>query len=285
MFIRDILGGEQPSISFEFFPPKKESGLEELYSHAAELSKLPSNFFTVTYGAGGTTRGLTEKVVDHFQTELSKPSIPHLTCVGNSRDELKEIISGFKTKGIDNILALRGDPPKGSFDFEPHPDGFVNASGLVSLIKEVDDFSVGVAGYPEGHPETPNKLADMEHLKTKVDAGADFIITQLFFDNHDFLDFRDRCRLVGINVPILAGIMPALSFKGVQRMCGLCGAKIPAKLLEKLMNANEEDIPKIGIEWAIQQSNNLIANGVEGLHLYTLNKSRATTDILEGLIL
>jgi len=285
MTITELLKRQSPIFSFEFFPPKSQQAAGELYEHARKLAALEPSFVSVTYGAGGTTRELTRELVVRLTRELGLNTVPHLTCVGSGREELRELITWYRDQGVHNILALRGDPPGGAREFTPPPDGLAHANELVTLIREVGGLGIGVAGYPEGHPETTNKLLDLEHLKRKVDAGADAIITQLFFDNRDFYDFRERCQLSGIRVPILAGIMPILSRKGIERMAGLCGARLPAPLLRQLQRAGDDDeeLRRVGVAWASEQCRDLLAHGVRGIHFYTLNRSTATMEIYRHL--
>jgi methylenetetrahydrofolate reductase (NADPH) len=225
--------------------------------------------------------------------ELGVPAAAHLTCVGNSREQLIEVLEGFRELDITNIVALRGDAPAaggasgGVSTFEPHPDGLRYASELVALIRERfgDAFGIAVAGYPEGHVETRCRLTDLDNLKRKVDAGADVVITQLFFDNRDFYDFVERCELSGIDVPIVAGIMPIVTRAGILKMAGLCGARLPSKLLKRLQAAGEDDekVARVGIDWATRQCHDLLENRVRGIHFYTLNRSNATIEIYRRL--
>lgn len=287
MHLSQLLKSSSTTFSFEFFPPKTDEATAQLLRRAAEMAQLRPSFVSVTYGAGGSTRDRTRDIVVRLQDQIGLSAAAHLTCVGHSRSELIDILETYRQRGVNNIVALRGDAPTGAAGFTPHPDGLAHADQLVALIRERfgAHFGVAVAGYPEGHPETPNKLTDLDHLKRKVDRGADAVITQLFFDNHDFYDFRDRCVLAGIHVPIIAGIMPVLSAKGVMRMAGLCGARIPAKLLSRLHKAgdNEEAVARVGIDWAVQQCRDLLENHVRGVHFYTLNRSNATIEIYRRL--
>ncbi len=275
------------TFSFEFFPPKSPEGEDLLRQRAKALSALKPSFVSVTYGAGGSTRKQTHEVVVEVRQQLDLNVAAHLTCVGHTRDELISILERFREAGVENIVALRGDKPNDEPDFQPPPDGLTYGNELVSMIRQKfgDDFGIAVAGYPEGHPETASKIDDMDHLKRKVEAGADCIVTQLFFDNRDFYDFRERCELIGIKVPIIAGIMPILSRKGILRMAGLSGARIPAKLLKRLQLAGEDDkrLENVGIDWATQQCRDLLDNDVRGIHFYTLNRSGATTEIYRRL--
>ena len=295
MHIRDILADPKPSLSFEFFPPRTTAGWEELYQTIRELEPLNPSFVSVTYGAGGTTREMTHDLVLRIKQTTSIPPVPHLTCVGHSEAEVEAILIRYAEAGVGNILALRGDPPRDRPDYDWSEGDFRHASDLRAFIKRCNGkglhpdprgFGIGVAGFPEGHPSTPNRVDELDHLKAKVDAGADYICTQLFFDNHDFLDFRDRCRFAGIGVPILAGIMPITSLQGMKRMAELAaGARYPAKLLRALdrANGNPRSVERVGIHYAAQQCAQLLDQGVDGIHFYTLNKSHATREIYANL--
>lgn len=286
MHIKEIFKQNKISFSFEFFPPRDEKSSAELFKTISDLMPLRPSFVSVTYGAGGSTRELTHDLVLRIQKETDLTVVSHLTCVGSAREEIGQILQRYKESGICNIMALRGDPPKGAAGFVPTEGGFRYAAELVEYIKtHFPGMGIGVAGYPEGHPESPNRLLEMEYLKRKVDAGADYICTQLFFDNRDFFDFRDRCRLAGITVPIIAGIMPVTSRKGMMRMAELAqGARFPARLLRDIARAeNDELVAKVGIHWATEQVYDLVDNGVEGIHFYTLNRSRATLEIYQSL--
>lgn len=287
MRIGELLKARGPTFSFEFFPPKSDDAVEGLVGRATELAKLRPSFVSVTYGAGGSTRDRTRDLVVRLRNQVGLNTAAHLTCVGHSREELTDLLEHYRRQGIKNIVALRGDAPDARQGFVAHEGGFSYACELVELIRGSfgDAFAIAVAGYPEGHPETPNKLADMDNLKRKVDAGADAVFTQLFFDNRDFYDFRERCELLGIKAPVVAGIMPVLSWKGISRMAGLCGARIPAKLLSRLQRVsdNDEAVAAIGVDWAVQQCRDLLDNQVRGIHFYTLNRSGATLEIYRRL--
>jgi len=286
MHIADVLKQPGPHFSFEFFPPKTEEASKALFESIKELSPLKPSYVSVTYGAGGSTRQLTHDLVVRLKKETHLTVVSHLTCVGSSKDEIYSILSKYAESGIENIMALRGDPPKGQTNFQPHPNGFKNAAELVTFIKKhFPQLGIGVAGFPEGHPDTPNRLKEIEYLKAKVDAGADYICTQLFFENADFYDFCERCELAGIHVPIIAGIMPVTSRKGLARMAELAlGARFPAKLLRAISRAeNDEYVEKVGVHWATQQVMDLLDHKVAGVHFYTLNKSKATLKIYESL--
>jgi len=292
MHIRDILQPGKPTVSFEFFPPKTAESQEQLYTTIRDLEKIHPNFVSVTYGAGGSTRELTHELVLRLKTSSTLDPIPHLTCVGHTEAEIAAILERYAAAGVSNILALRGDPPRDQPDYDHSRDTFPQAVDLVRFIKKFTGhpdkrgFGIGVAGFPEGHPATPNRLLEMDHLKAKVDAGADYICTQLFFDNHDFYDFRDRCVLAGIEAPIIAGIMPVTSLSSMKRMAELAGgSRFPAKLLKALQRANgtPEAVREIGLHYATEQCADLLDNGVAGIHLYTLNQSTATREICQRL--
>ena len=294
MHIRDILSAPKPSLSFEFFPPRAQTAWEELYETIRDLETLSPSFVSVTYGAGGSTRELTHDLVLRIRQTTNIPPVPHLTCVGHTRDEIDSILTRYAEAGVANILALRGDPPKDQPDYDWSQGDFRYASDLVAHIRafkghpDPRGFGIGVAGFPEGHPATPNRVAEMDNLKAKIDAGADYICTQLFFDNHDFLDFRDRCALAGISVPIIAGIMPVTSLGSMKRMAELAaGARYPAKLMKALDRAaakNDPDsVERAGIHYAAQQCAELLYSSVAGIHFYTLNKSHATRQIYASL--
>lgn len=295
MHISDILSKSKPSLSFEFFPPRSESAWEELYETIRNLESLQPSFVSVTYGAGGTTRELTHDLVLRIKQTTSIPPVPHLTCVGHTRAEITSILERYAAAGVSNVLALRGDPPKDQPDYDWSSGDFRHAADLVAFIREFNrsgrhpdprGFGIGVAGFPEGHPATPNRVLELEHLKAKVDAGADYICTQLFFDNHDFLDFRDRCQLAGIEAPIIAGIMPVTSLQGMKRMAELAaGARYPAKLIRTLNRASSspESVERAGIHYAAEQCASLLNEGIDGIHFYTLNKSHATREIFKSL--
>ncbi|WP_455383534.1 methylenetetrahydrofolate reductase [NAD(P)H] [Salinispira pacifica] len=285
MKVREILKQVKTSISFEFFPPKTEKSAEELYRAVDELFPLNPTFVSVTYGAGGTTRRLTHELVLKIRKMNGITVVPHLTCVGSTRDEIFEIVGQYRDAGIENIMALRGDPPKGQSAFVPERNGFANATELIRFIRrEFPDIGIGAACYPEGHRDTPNRLTEMDYLKEKVDAGVDYLTTQMFFDNHEFFDFKARCDFYGIHVPILAGIMPIVSRKGMVRIAELSpGTRFPAGLLDAVHRVDEENVRKVGIHWATQQVFDLLAYKVDGIHFYTLNKSKPTLEIYRTL--
>lgn len=295
MHIRDIFRMHRTTFSFEFFPPKSEKAANDLYASIVEFEDLRPSFVSVTYGAGGSTREVTNDLVVRLKEETSLDPIPHLTSVCHTEAEIEAVLLRYAQTGISNLLALRGDPPAGMDDYDPGKDAFKQAAELVRFIRAFGDrhghpdsrgFGIGVAGFPEGHPATPNRLLEMDYLKAKVDAGADYICTQLFFENRDFYDFRDRCELAGIKVPIIAGIMPITSEPGMKRMAELAlGARYPAPLLRAIRRAggNAEAVRRVGVHWATEQSRDLLDHDVAGLHYYTLNKSTATREVYRTL--
>jgi methylenetetrahydrofolate reductase (NADPH) len=274
-----------PTLSFEFFPPRNEAGWAQLYSAIGELHSLKPSYVSVTYGAGGSTRSKTVDLVARIQNELKIRSMAHLTCVGHTADEIGRILDDLWEAGIKNVLALRGDPPAGQTSFVKTEGGFGYADELVKFARGRHDFCIGVAGYPEGHPQCLNKQRDLEHLKGKVDNGANFVVTQLFFDNADFYRFRDAAQAAGIKAPLVAGIMPIQNVGQIKRFISMCGAKIPHPLLLKLesLESDPEAVAREGTEYATQQCKDLLANGVAGIHFYTLNKSKATVQICREL--
>lgn len=285
MKIVDQLKSGEPAFSFEFFPPKDEAGLERLFEAISELRPYKPAYVSVTYGAGGSTRSLTVDLVRRIRDEIGLEAMAHLTCVGATSAELDQVLRDLRDVGAENILPLRGDAPQGHAHFEAVPGGFSYASELVAHAKERFDFCLAGACYPEGHPEAPSIEADLDNLKKKVDAGVDFLITQLFFNNEDYFRFVDRARAAGIEVPIIAGIMPITNVSQLKRFTQLCGAKIPPGLLARL-ESNEEDRSKvraIGVEHATDQCAALLEGGAPGVHFYTLNRSLATREILDNL--
>ncbi len=286
MTVKEILDSTPITFSFEFFPPKTEQGWETLFHNIADLMPLKPSWVSVTYGAGGSTRDRTHDLIMRIKKETDLTAIAHLTCAGSSVDEIGQIVGRYVDNDIYNILALGGDLPKDDPNWQRPEHGFQYAADLVSFIKKRHPhMCVGVAGFPEGHPGTPNRLKEIEYLKAKVDAGADYIISQLFFDNRDFYDFCERCELAGINVPIIAGIMPVLTQSGMLRMAELAaGARLPARLLKLISRADSDEyVAKAGVHWASEQVRDLLDNDVRGIHFYTLNKSRATIQIYESL--
>lgn len=287
MKIGELLKREIFSISFEFFPPKDELGEKQLFETVKKLEALKPTFVSVTYGAGGSTRDRTRSVVKRIHEDTSLTVMAHLTCVAHTKEELIEILQDYKNIGIENILALRGDVPRDKPDWRPPKGACKYAKELVLLIREKfgDFFSIGVASYPEGHPESPNLEWEVRYFKEKVEAGADFSITQMFFINEYYYRFVEMCQRAGINIPIIPGIMPITNFKQVKKFASLCGATIPQGLIEKMEKVEEdpEEVKKIGIDFAINQCLDLIEHGAPGLHFYTLNKSDATIKIYEAI--
>jgi methylenetetrahydrofolate reductase (NADPH) len=286
MRVLDLMTPGQTRLSFEFFPPRTADATQRLATVVEELKSLNPAYISITYGAGGTTRDATRELVVRFQHELGIPVVSHLTCVGSTVAELEALLQDYAEQGIANVLALRGDKPAGEDQWRPTPGGCDHASDLVALIRKSQPaMGIGVAGFPEGHPECPNRLLEMDYLKAKVDAGADYICTQLFFDNHDFEDFRERCELAGIRVPIVAGIMPLSSVKSMRRMAELAaGSRFPGKLLRALSRATSEaDVRKVGTHWAAEQVRDLLDQDVPGIHFYTLNQSEQVLDVCRSL--
>lgn len=286
MRVRDAYAPGRLGLSIEVFPPKTEQGDAALYETLERLRPYQPAFVSCTYGAGGSTRLRTVDICRTIQARFGLPATAHFTCVGSTRVELLEWLELATQAGIRNIMALRGDPPQGAKEFRPVAGGLAHANELVALIRGAHpELGIGVAGYPEKHPEASSLAVDLEHLKRKVDAGADAVFTQLFFDNRSYLSFVDRCRKAGIRVPIVPGIMPITEFARIQRITSLCGAVIPAPLAQRLEAAQDDKAAQfdIGVDYAIQQCAELVAAGVPGIHFYVLNKSEATEQILRTL--
>jgi methylenetetrahydrofolate reductase (NADPH) len=268
---------ERPLLSYEFFPPKTEAGIRSLQEAVEGLVHTAPDFVTVTYGAGGSTRNLTFEIGALLRRFRYGPVMPHLTCVGSSREDLNTIADRIWEEGYRNIMTLRGDPPKGETEFVPPADGLACARELVEHLKNRHpDFCLGVAGYPEGHPEADSPQGELDYLKSKIDAGADFITTQLFLENDAYYRFVDRCRAAGITVPILPGLMPALSLGQIRRITAMCGASLPPELVKRLEHADghPERAMSAGILWCTEQIVDLLQQGVPGIHLYILNQIR-----------
>jgi methylenetetrahydrofolate reductase (NADPH) len=279
MKISEKLKSSSPVFSFEFFPPKDEGGFESLFETIEELKPADPSFVSVTYGAGGSTRSKTVDLVGKIKNRIGIESMAH------KKDEIVSVLESLENCGIENILALRGDPPKGEKKFIKPDGGFGYANELVSFIKSNFSFCVGAACYPEGHIECVNLSQEMDNLKRKVDCGVDFLITQLFFNNNHYFDFIDLAQKEGINIPILPGIMPILNLKQSQRFTKMCGASLSGSLLAKFEGVQDDldKVREIGINHAIVQCRGLIKSGAPGIHFYTLNRSKATLDILENL--
>ena len=287
MKISNILTQKAFVLSFEVFPPIREGNLENLYTTIEELKTLKPDFISVTYGAGGKTKETSVEIAAKVRNEFKMDVLAHLTCVQATKDDIEKILDEFKNEHIENILALRGDPPEGETRFVRTEGGFGYAGDLVAFIRENNNFSIGVAGYPEGHPEAPSLEVDLKNLKRKIDAGADFVITQLFFNNDCFYKFRDRAQELKIHAPIIPGIFPILNYKQIKKIITLSGVKIPSKLGDKLEKYKEkpEEIEKYGIEFATVQALDLIKNDIGGLHLYCMNRSQPVKQILKYLTL
>lgn len=256
-----------------------------LYATIEHLAELQPAFVSVTYGAGGSTRDLTVEIASHIKNNVGLESMAHLTCVGHTREDLAKVLGELGDAGIENVLALRGDPPKGETEFVRPEGGFGYASELVDFIRDRDGFCIGGACYPEGHVENPNRESDLSHLVTKVNAGTDFLVTQLFFDNRVYFDFVRRARAMGIGVPIVPGIMPVTNVTQLERFTQMCGASIPEPLRLRLEKVREDEqaVMAVGIEWALKQCRELIAGGAPGIHFYTLNRSLSTRVVYLGL--
>ena len=279
--IKDLVGNGRPCVSFEFFPPKTDAGLASLLETISALKSLSPSFVSMTYGAGGSTRATTVRLVSKIKNEIGLEAVAHLTCVGHTKDELHGILSELRDAGIENVLALRGDPPKGETRFVTRAGGFSHAADLVGFIRERFSFGIGVAGYPEKHPEAPSLDADIKRLREKIARGADIVITQLFFSNADYFSFVERLRTLGVTTPIVPGIMPVTDTDQVKRFTSMCGARLPKDLLARLdlAGADKAAVVRIGIEHATAQCEELLRRGAPGLHFYTLNRSEATRDV------
>lgn len=281
MIISDILKTKKPSISFEFFPPKSEDLEAVLFETIDSLKEENGDFASVTFGAGGSFAEKTLEWTKRIKESCRLATMMHITCVGFHKNNIDDILNSLKAAGIENILALRGDMPKET-QAASNPQ-FKYAADLVKYISARGDFCIGVAGYPEGHPETPDINKDIQNLKLKVESGADFIISQLFFDNDAFFRFRDNLGKLGVHKPIVAGIMPIVNASQVVRFTKMCGTSIPKNLLGKIENKTDADVMKIGVEYAARQCDELVKNEIDGLHFYTLNRSAATKDVLRLL--
>jgi methylenetetrahydrofolate reductase (NADPH) len=278
----------EPVFSFEFFPPKTGEGVKALFETVEALRPLGPAYVCVTYGAGGSTRARTVELVKRLKHETEVEAMAHLTCVGSSRDELASVLDELAAAGIQNVMALRGDPPRGQGTFTPHPDGFRHASELVAFIRAQPQrwpFCLGAAAYPEGHPETRDLARDVVHLKAKVDAGADFLVTQIFFDNAHYFSFLERARAAGISVPVLPGIMPVQTVEQIERMTSMCGASLPRSLQAAMdVRRDAPDAARdLGLAYATLQCAELLRRGAAGIHFYTLNRSPSTRAILAAL--
>jgi methylenetetrahydrofolate reductase (NADPH) len=285
MRVADCFGRDRPVISFEFSPPKTDKGFDALYRTVRELKRLEPAYVSVTYGAGGSTRRKTVDIVSRIQREIGITAMAHLTCVCAQEDELAAILDRLEREGIENVLALSGDPPKDQPDHDRSQDAFRYASELAAFIRSRWSFCLAGGCYPETHPTAPSPEADLANLKRKVEAGVEVLVSQLFFDNEDFFAFVERARGVGIEVPIVPGIMPVVSTANIRRIAALCQSRIPEELDAELSRVEDDDARtlEVGIEWATMQCRDLLARGAPGIHFYTLNRSPATRRIHESL--
>jgi len=284
--VSDIFKEKQRTFSFEFFPPKTQKGLDKLYETAYELNRLNPDFVSVTYGAGGSSRGATMEICTEIQKRFSLTVMHHFTCVGHSQQELKDIITQMHENNIQNILALRGDPPKED-NWKPAPDELQYCYQLIDLIKEIDKdyFSIGVAGFPEGHVNCPDKERDTQYLKMKIDHGGEFVVTQLFFDNTVYSEYLERLNKAGVNVRVIPGILPITSYDGLIKFCNICGTNITQEVHDifQPISEDEEATREAGIEFAVRQCRDLLDRGAPGLHFFTLNKVEPTRAIWKKL--
>tara|TARA_B100001123_G_scaffold451094_1_gene626852 strand:- start:28720 stop:29580 length:861 start_codon:yes stop_codon:yes gene_type:complete len=285
MFIKDILQQNPKSFSFEFFPPATPEGFDTLFKTIEDLKLLDPSFVSVTYGTGGKTREKTVSLVSDILNKIGTEAMAHLTCLRSNKEEIDEVLTSLSTNNVSNIMALRGDPPKGYSSFPEDEGHFTHAIQLVEFIKSNYKQCIGIAGYPETHQEAVNAQTDMEYLKLKVEAGADFIITQLFFDNSSYFEFMDRAIAIGIKVPIIPGIMPITNVNQIIRITKLSGAKIPKTMLDKLYSIQDDpkSVEQFGIEFSLMQCQELLKNNSPGIHFYTLNRSRSTWEIMKSL--
>ena len=284
--VSDIFKDKKRTYTFEFFPPKTPAGTAKLYETIAELNKLGPDFVSVTYGAGGSTRGATLEICAEIQKRFDLTTLHHFTCVGNSQAELRSILDQMKKNNIRNVLALRGDPPQNVEKGESSPDELEYCYQLCDLIKSYGDFfSIGVAGFPEGHTNCPDKETDSKYLKIKIEHGGEFVVTQLFFDNIIYFEYLERLKKVGVNVRVLPGILPITSYQGLLKFCNICGTTIPQKIHDifKPLDGNDEATYKAGVDFAVAQCQELLNGGAPGIHFFTLNKVNPTKDIWEKL--
>jgi len=285
MRIGHLLGHLRPCISFEFFPPKTDEGVEKLMATVRSLRALNPGFVSVTYGAGGSSRARTVEVTKRIKAELAVEAMAHVTCVGHSQDELRALFGELSAAGIENIMALRGDPPAGQESFVAADGGFRYASDLIAMLAAEFSFSIGAAGYPETHPEATSFDADIENAVRKVRSGAEFLVTQLFFDNDQYFAYVKHLRDGGVTVPVIPGIMPITNYESIARMTKMSGARIPQRLLSELELRKDEPeaVAELGVAFAALQCRDLLARGAPGLHFYTLNRSPATRAVVSAL--
>jgi methylenetetrahydrofolate reductase (NADPH) len=282
--IKDILKAKK-TISCEFFPPREAEGIPHVFRAIDRVKVFMPDFVSVTYGAGGSTRAFTEKITLQVKQETNLEVMAHLTCVGQTREEIHQVLERLDRAGIENVIALRGDPPRGQTSFIPVPGGFQHATDLIQHIRKHFQFGVAAACYPEGHTESPDRYTDVKFAKLKVDQGADFLITQLFYDNKYFFEFVELAQKVGINVPIIPGVLPILSAPQIRRFTALCGASIPPELDRQLDKYAGDDnaVRELGVEYATRQVRELWDNGAPGIHFYVLNRSYSVSKILRNL--
>jgi methylenetetrahydrofolate reductase (NADPH) len=285
MRIADRLKRREPAFSFEFFPPKTAEAVERLYATARALKALSPAFVSVTYGAGGSTRHLTVDLVTRMKRELGLETMAHLTCVGHTTEELAEVLDRLVAGGIENVLALRGDPPKGQDHFVRPEGGFGYGQELARFIKSRYEFCVAGAAYPEKHIDAADLETDLRHLKEKVESGAEFLITQLFFDPDDYFRFVERARAIGIAVPIIPGLMPVTNVAQIHRFTSMCGASVPAALRDLLDRVKDDEtaVIAVGVEWASDQARRLLDGGAPGVHFYTLNRSHSSQMVVQNI--
>jgi len=285
MRIAEVLQERRPVFSFEFFPPKTDEGQRTLEGTLEVLKADSPDYVSVTYGAGGATRNRTVEITKSIKRDLGIEAMAHLSCVGEPAERLVELLEEIRSAGIENVLALRGDPPRGESEWRPHPGGLSYSVELIRLIRERFDFCVGAACFPEVHPDAPDRASDLRYAKAKVEAGAGFLITQLFFDNELYFDFVDDARAVGIEAPIIPGIMPITNYGQIRRFTEMCGATIPEELTAQLDGRADdpEAVAELGVAYATLQCSDLLARGAPGIHFYTLNRSPATRAILAAL--
>lgn len=281
MRIIDLYRHHAPVFSIEIFPPKTEEGVFSLQEKLSIFKKYAPDFISVTYGAGGGTRHNTHALASFIKNKLSVEAMAHLTCVSHTREEIREVIDHLARVNIENLMVLRGDPPQGEAHFKKPENGFAHASELITAVKQRGDFGIGAAGYPEGHPETPDPDEHFEHFLLKIEAGAEFIVTQFFLDNDFFLRWRDQVRARGVSIPLVAGVMPALSASQITRFAKMCQCLVPTRLIDKLCNHESDSAAmyQVGLDFAQEQIEGLLKEGVDGIHLYALNRSKAVEQL------
>jgi len=288
MHIRDLISRKSPSLSLEFFPPKEESDQEDFFSRVEKMKKADPRFVSITCGAGGSSPDRTLETASRLQNGLGLETMAHLTCLGGKREKVETSLSHLQQSNVSNVLALRGDPPKDEPDFSPRDGEFLYAADLVSFVRErFPEMGIGVAGYPEAHPDSPSVGSDLHHVKEKLDRGADFLVTQFLFDNRIYFDFVERLKAMGVDKPIIPGVLPVLSLRSVRHILNLSGASIPGRFYLELEEAHEkggaEEVRKLGVEFARNQIRGLLEGGAPGIHLYTLNQPGPSLKIAEAM--